>query len=92
MGVHYAQVNTVSVQLINLELKLKNITVVHLLVFQVSPPIVGSNFARNLSPKSTAGSVLSESSAPGSSTSGLLVSYIFIVHVKVELPFASDSP
>ena len=40
----------VSVELINLQLKLNSITVAHLPVFQVSPPIGGSNFARNLSP------------------------------------------
>lgn len=38
----------------------------------MSRPIVASNFTRKLSPKSTAGSVISDSSAPGSSTSGLL--------------------
>lgn len=55
-----------------MHLKLKSITVARLLVFQVSRPIVASNFARKLSPKSTAGSVIPDSSAPGSFTSGLL--------------------
>ena len=47
--------------------------------FQVSLSIVGSNSTRNLSPICTEGSAASrsDSSADGSSNSGLLVSYMY---------------